>query len=614
MKKIISLILVLSLLLSVGLCMSACDEGKKPVENINSNINSNNDSSDNTSSDDDKINEDPDSNDKIDDQIGDQYNEVVKIKLFNGNNANFRIVRAANSTKEEIAVAEYACKAIKATHGIDVAYKTDDVTLDAKRLEVNIGLTNRPMSVQYTEDIKNANANNYMDYSIIKKDNVIYISALNAVSLKSAVKAFLSYFCHDTNGEIAENFSYKYHIDEKFAIAGNSDLSNYKIIVPKYNFSYYISREIESLTEQIMFATGSKVEKADDSTDVGEYEIVIGNTNRADVPNITNSDEYLIKLIGNKIYLNGGSDFATASAVKTFINWVKKSSRLPKDLEYSGSYEYDIKEAAASEYKLAWSDEFDKSDADVWKVSNGLYETDTNDVIGPRSKYFSNSEENLKYEEGNLVLKATYDDDYYYGAQLFNKRISLKYGIIEVSTKLDFSKGIVPALQLFGRNTNDVYGQLNCFEGIADESKALNAVKGTSISYVAERSAEKFGETSIWYDGSIENHLTETLYNLSDENGWSDSYHTIGMEWTPTTIKWFVDGNVYLEIDTTKDERSFYTFNGPMTLMLSLYAGKDFYSYGVPDSTTDWENNFFALDYIRLYQNNDGILNINYKE
>ncbi len=612
MKKIISLILVLSLLLSIGMCMSACGEDK-PVENSSTvDVNSDNNSSDDTSSEDNKIEEDDKTNDEINDQIGDQYNDVVKIKLFNNGKAIFRVVRSAEAGKEEIAVAEYACKALKETHGFDVAYKTDEAALDPQRLEVNIGLTNRPMSADYSTDISTANENNGMDYSIIKKDNVIYISALNAVALKTAVKAFLSYFCATTDGEIPENFSYKYHIDEGFAIAGNSNLSQYKIIVPKYNFSYYVARELGNLVDGIMASTGSDVAKNDDSYAVSDYEIIIGNADREGVKTIGNADEYIINLSGNKLFVNGGSDFATAAAVKTLINWVNTGVRIPAELEYSGSYALDMESATAADYKLAWYDEFDNIDSDVWNISNGLYETETNDVIGPRSKFFSNKEDNIKTEDSKLVMKATYDDDYYYGAQIKNKYVTLKYGIIEVSAKMDFSKGIVPVLSLVGRTSNDIYGQFNCFEGIADADKLLNAVKATSISYVNDRSNELFGETEIWYDGSVEDHITETLYNLSEENAWSDYYHTIGVEWTPTTVKWFVDGNVYLEIDTTKDERSFYTFNGQMNLMLSLYAGKDFYEFGLPSSETDWDNNLFTVDYVKVYQNGDGKIDYNY--
>ena len=40
-----------------------------------------------------------------------------------------------------------------------------------------------------------------------------------------------------------------------------------------------------------------------------------------------------------------------------------------------------------------------------------------------------------------------------------------------------------------------------------------------------------------------------------------------------------------------------------MQVILTLYAGPDVASQaGMPDETTDWENNGFNVDYVRLYQ------------
>ena len=631
MKKIISIILAISVLMSFSVFLSGCgDKGTSSKQNTSSSnkVTSSEDSvsstvsetesqensssnAENLSSNISTIDSNSSIKNEIDSSSGTKYDNVPKINLFKDGEANFKVVRSETANTDVISTAKYICRAISDTHGATVEHKNDSVANDNTMLEISLGVTNRPRAAKLTEELKKANGNYGMDYSIVFDNNIIYIVGGSDVALLNGAKAFLAYFCSTTKGSIPNNFDYRYHLKDSavFTINKKIDLSAYKLVVPQYNLSYLIGREVNTLSDEILLNNGSFVLRTNDNTAETEYEIVIGNTKRANTPIPDSTDDYMIKTQGNKIFIVGGSDGATALAVKQFISWVKDRKKLPAVIDYTGSYDTDIGNATEEDYKLVWNDEFDATSLDksIWSPAKGLYSTPTNGNIAPRKKMFTESAENVKLENGKLVMRGSYDDDYYYGAELrtFNS-MWFKYGIIEISCKMNFSKGICPAFWLLGNQNNKIAGEFDLFEGLGEYAKNLNAIKCTTITHPT---AETGYQSGTMYNEAI-NHYSESFYSLGKDTTWDDDYHTIGCEWTPTSLKYVIDGDVFLDIPTDVSELSYYTHNGLMQVILTMYSGNDVCTpfTGVPDSTTDWEGNNFTIDHIRLYQDGKGIL------
>ena len=615
MKRIISLILAFSVFMSFSVLLTGCGDDnkaavKKPTSSDNAQSSEDKTQSENSEPSDIKdIDTDKRIKNEIDTSRGSKYTNVPKIKLFTDGEANFIVVRSEKANADIISTARYFCKAVDDTHSISVEHKNDSVTNNKNRLEINIGVTNRPKAKKLTEEIEKAHGNYGMDYAIVFDNNIIYITGGTDIAIKNGVKAFLSYFCADTNGAVPNNFDYRYHIKNStaFAINGKTDLSAYKIVVPKFNLSYVIGREVNTLRDEILLNNGSITPRTPDKQGESQYEIVIGNTNRKNTPMPSNTDEYIIKSQGDKIFIVGGSDGATAMAVKQFIKWVKQKMNLPASIDYLGSYAADASEATDEDYLLTWNDEFDTTiDKSVWSVQNGLYSTTTNDNIAPRQKKFSNSADNVYIKDGKLVMKGSYDDNYYYGIEMRTPNsLWLKYGIIEISCKMNFSKGICPAFWLLGNQNNEIVGEFDLFEGLGEKCFKNNSIKCTTITHAKDASKYKSG---TMYLGAI-NNVEESFYSLGNDT-WDDEYHTIGCEWTPTSFKYVIDGDVFIDIDTTQGEQAWYTYNGMMQIVLTHYTGNDVCTpfTGLPDSTTDWKNNNFTIDNIRLYQNSDGVL------
>jgi beta-glucanase (GH16 family) len=74
----------------------------------------------------------------------------------------------------------------------------------------------------------------------------------------------------------------------------------------------------------------------------------------------------------------------------------------------------------------------------------------------------------------------------------------------------------------------------------------------------------------------------------------SKGFHTYGMDWTASTITFYLDGQVTAQFATPSD------MNKPMYMMVNLAVGGTW--PGSPDATTDWSQANMKVDYIHVYQ------------
>lgn len=124
--------------------------------------------------------------------------------------------------------------------------------------------------------------------------------------------------------------------------------SEYLIIYPD---SYNLLSDATALKSKIYSAYSVNIwPKKDTQVDVGTYEILIGNTNRAESATLLSSladDEYGIKMINGKIVINSSSEDGIKAAIKEFssmyVNESNKNLTVPANL--------DIKNKVPSEYE-----------------------------------------------------------------------------------------------------------------------------------------------------------------------------------------------------------------------------------------------------------------------
>lgn len=117
---------------------------------------------------------------------------------------------------------------------------------------------------------------------------------------------------------------------------------------------------------------------------------------------------------------------------------------------------------------------------------------------------------------------------------------------------------------------------------------------------VSPKSDSKAYETLHWnagagYSPAQSNSNTYTL----PTGKFADGFHTFGVEWTATNIKWWVDG-VLTGADSTTDATMGSTFQKPFFLLLNLAVGGQW--PGNPDTTTVAPQTM-AVDWVRVYAN-----------
>ena len=165
------------------------------------------------------------------------------------------------------------------------------------------------------------------------------------------------------------------------------------------------------------------------------------------------------------------------------------------------------------------------------------------------------------------------------------------YGRFEVRAKVPNGQGYLPAFWLMANDEN-VYGQwprcgeIDCMEVMGQDT---NKLYGT-IHY-GNPHAESQG-----------------TYTIKDgEKSFSDDFHTFTCDWEPGKITWYVDGIKYHEESnwhSTTEGQGTITypapFDQPFYIILNLAVGGSW--VGNPNETTNFKNNPFVVDYVRVYQ------------
>ncbi len=268
---------------------------------------------------------------------------------------------------------------------------------------------------------------------------------------------------------------------------------------------------------------------------------------------------------------------------------------------------------------LVWNEEFIGStwDGTLWSTSS-MPTSQSSDVS-------ESADGNHIYidENGNLVLKVVRENDSEkpfsvpYHMSTANS-MNWQYGYLEVKAKVPMGAGVFPSLFTLQKDeykTDGYHAEIDIFECMSSSTGvAANAhIWYNSGTCVATMNGKEF-----------HNHITIT----------SDEFHTFGFYWDETTIKIYIDGKLYRSANLdeaswgsvqgqTKPSNTAEIVNSPMYLLIGnpIYTegspnhwwttGDDRYiknpeEYEVGDAVSE-----YVVEYVRLYQNEDGILHTN---
>ncbi len=251
----------------------------------------------------------------------------------------------------------------------------------------------------------------------------------------------------------------------------------------------------------------------------------------------------------------------------------------------------------SSDYELVWADEFDQTSTmpnpAYWNYDTGY---GTNGWGNDEWQYYTNSEDNVKVEDGNLVITATWDSENFLApgkrdGSITSGRIntkgnfSMKYGKVEARIKTPEGAGIWPAFWMLGSNYNEV-GWPYCGEIDIMEMSPLYYNEKTTIC------------TAHWYDEDLGAHNSYGGTKVFDES-LANNYHIFELEWDAYRLVGRIDGMTYMI--KTIDPDTMDEFRNNFFILLNIAVGGGF--GGAPNDTTVWPQKMY-VDYVRCYQLN----------
>jgi beta-glucanase (GH16 family) len=259
--------------------------------------------------------------------------------------------------------------------------------------------------------------------------------------------------------------------------------------------------------------------------------------------------------------------------------------------------------AAASDWKLVWSDEFDKPglpDATKWAYETGF-------IRNNEQQYYTRErKENARVENGVLVIEARKEHfsnpDFdpaakssgrrnrgrefaeYTSASLTTRgKTNWTGGRIEVRAKLPAGRGTWPAIWTLGANARQVgwpaCGEIDIMEFVGQEPGVIHA------------------------------NVHTRKYNHVQKNGKGDQikipnasevFHVYALEWDADHLDFFVDDHKYFTYLNEKSGSDAWPFDKDEYLILNLAIGGAWGGQkGIDDAIFPQQ---YLIDYVRVYQ------------
>jgi beta-glucanase (GH16 family) len=234
--------------------------------------------------------------------------------------------------------------------------------------------------------------------------------------------------------------------------------------------------------------------------------------------------------------------------------------------------------AAAQDWKLVWSDEFEGSgqvDSKRWTFEEGQ-------IRNKEAQLYTTS--NVRRENGILVIEARRDSAKITSSSVTTEgRQSWTYGRVEVRAKLPTGRGTWPAIWMLGANRKEVgwpaCGEIDIMENVGFDPDIIHA----NIHTKAYNHVKKTGRGA----------------KITIPNPHS-GFHVYSVEWTAEKMDFLVDGKKYFTYANEKTGPDVWPFDKPQYLILNLAIGGAWGGQkGVDESIFPQR---FEVDYVRVYQ------------
>jgi len=240
----------------------------------------------------------------------------------------------------------------------------------------------------------------------------------------------------------------------------------------------------------------------------------------------------------------------------------------------------------AQDYNLVWADEFDLDtiNAANWnfEIGNGNYGWGNNEL-----EYYTSRPENARIEDGKLVITAIKEKyngfDYTSSRMQTRNKASWKYGRIEMRAKLPQGRGTWPAFWMMPQN--QVYGTK-----LWPDNGELDIME-----YVGYMPDKVHGTVH-----TNKNYANSAVSNLITYYGVENDFHVYAVEWTPDSIRWYVDSYLYGTYLRNDRNWQYWPFDQKFYVILNFAVGGNWGGAEGVDTTIFPQR--YEIEYVRVYQ------------
>lgn len=549
----------------------------------------------------------------------------------------YAVVRSGEESIIEIENAAKELRAVlKANFDVSISYRKDTAYEDFDgNYEILVGNTNREESAEALTRLKD-NRNNYAsDFIIAVINDKICIQAIDSANVYAATTWFINTFCQSLESWAKLKTDYQFIYEHETGSISNTsngaDLGLYSVVLPRYA-SYLYGMVIEDFVSEYN-ECGYNIQSFEDIDPETEYEILIGDCDREVSKSVkVEGDNYVIKVIGNKIVIKGGNDLATNAAVTYFVEETGKGLGEGIGIAWSDGHTINGKYNAAEKgaYTLNWHDEFEAStlDYNMW----GDYRNEVSGTAGTSclggNVYWQNVYDESLYKGSNLKdLIYTADGYLHMGTQkvtdkdFVGSQISTywtmiyRYGLIEIRANL----GDVPAAtslwnngastsgvdfeKRFGNQQRSAMTEMDILENYGKDDYFSSTLHKWWTIYDKNGKSISSGHSGLGggkYDGNSKNNVR---YNYDFERNGDDlttEFHTWSCYWDKDSVKYAFDGKKFLDYQYSDNESvSIHCLMNYFIMRCRMGLS----TYGTtydPDVHTTYTETL--VDYVRIYQ------------
>ncbi|WP_422105517.1 glycoside hydrolase family 16 protein [Winogradskyella sp.] len=250
-------------------------------------------------------------------------------------------------------------------------------------------------------------------------------------------------------------------------------------------------------------------------------------------------------------------------------------------------------------YSLVWSDEFDTNtlDTDKWDFHLGNGCPNLCFWGNNEEQYFTNSDDNLYFEDGNLVIEAKNESingmDYSSSRIHTDNKFEFQYGRVDIRAAMPSVSGIWSALFMLNHN-------------YTIDSPATWWPSGGEIDiveYLGEDPSEILGTGHYGTDFPNNHHFNSVYFDALNGENFDEVYYVYSIIWEEDQISWLVNDVVYhtMTPSTTTANGQPYPFNDEFYFIFALSVGGNLPSVNpVPNDFPA----FMIIDYVRVFQEN----------